>query len=207
MRKDCDKVRTRTWGEALVVVWENFTGVRGDGEARSGRLSVCALLLLGSLWALRGFLQLGTPGRDVAPVERPAPAEEGRLRQAVHRARSLSASRAGALALARAMRTGGRNNPLVGAEPQAPQPSPAPTNAPAGDRTPPAVAPESAVRAVMILGGDRVAALDIGEEKGRIVRPGDRFLYEGAEGRVLRVGTDGLVLRWRGRDWSVPLED
>ena len=62
--------------------------------------------------------------------------------------------------------------------------------------------PEIVVRAIMMLGKQRTAVMDIaGLGSGLIVRQGDTFM--GKKGRIVRIAADKVVVRWAGKNWDI----
>ena len=62
--------------------------------------------------------------------------------------------------------------------------------------------PNIVVRAIMILGKNKTAVMDIaGVGSGLIVRQGDTFM--GRKGRIVRIAADKVVVRWADKNWDV----
>ena len=194
-----------SWKEALTVAWENFTGVRGGGN---WSVLACILLLLGSLWAAGCSLRLGLPPREEISRSGRVPgqeSEERQLRWDIQRARFVSIQRSGAASFPQAL--GNEEKRIFGAPDAAQKNDPSPALNPPLPAQAPVPLPGFSVRAIMLLGKDGAAVVDIpGEEAGRVVRPGDSFLCMGKKGRVTRIAEKGLTLQWDGRKWDVFLE-
>ena len=62
--------------------------------------------------------------------------------------------------------------------------------------------PEIVVRAIMVMGKQQVAVMDIaGVGSGMVVKVGDTFMQK--KGRIVRIAPDKVVVRWAGRTWDI----
>ena len=192
-----------TWRDAWNTAWAKLTGVDNEGAARSVRLLFFLLFLAGSGWAGYRYYtmqQLRQP-KTFTPSVTPQTTEEDkkRLDEMIEQVRAAAALRASSFVWAQSMQDLGKNifdDPtkrtvtLGGEEVVLPGTS---------LYEPP---PDIVVRAIMILGKDKTAVMDIaGVGAGMIVRQGDTFM--GRKGRIVRIAADKVVVRWAGRNWDI----
>ena len=190
------------WHEAWDIAWGRLTGVDNEGSAASVRLLFFLLFFLGTGWA--GFryheMQSLREEKDFLPSTTPqsVEADKRRLDDMIEQVRAATARRANSYVWAQSMREMGKR---IFDEPTqtalVPEEGPPSSAEPLVD-TP----PDIVVRAIMILGKDKTAVMDIaGVGSGLIVRQGDTFM--GRKGRIVRIAADKVVVRWAGRNWDV----
>ena len=62
--------------------------------------------------------------------------------------------------------------------------------------------PEIVLRAIMVMGKQQVAVMDIvGVGSGMVVRAGDTFMQK--KGRIVRIAPDKVVMRWGGKNFDI----
>ncbi|MBR1672873.1 MAG: hypothetical protein IJ702_08095 [Fretibacterium sp.] len=187
-----------TWGEALLCLWEDFTGINDGKNIRTWRAACCVLLALGTVFAVLSARQMKEPQASepfASSLSSVVPdSERASLQALAEGLREITSLRGGSASW-------GQN---MGAEGRMPFSALPPSSAlvpdlPGEEASP---LPEIVVRAVMRVGGKWAAVVDIaGGGSGLVVRPGDAFM-EG-RGQIVRIGSGGLVVRWDGREWSV----
>ena len=193
-----------SWREAWGTAWNKLTGVDNEGSARGVRLLFFLLFLLGTLGA--GYrcyeMQLLGQTKDFVPSTTPQTVEsdKSRLDAMIEQVRSASALRSNSFVWARSMKDLNKNifdDPTKWVE----VPSGEGPVLPQVDVVvePP---PDIVVRAIMILGKERKAVMDIaGLGSGMIVRQGDTFM--GKKGRIVKIVADKVVVRWAGKNWDI----
>ena len=192
------------WGEAWRTAWNRLTGVDSEGSAAVVRMLFFLLFLLGTAWAgyryfeMEQLRQEKTFSPSVTPQS--VDIDKKRLDGMIEQVRAVSALRSNSYVWAQSMKDLGKNvfdEPTVMVELQG------------GDGVllmqpgaliePP---PEIVVRAIMMLGKQRTAVMDIaGLGSGLIVRQGDTFM--GKKGRIVRIAADKVVVRWAGKNWDI----
>lgn len=191
------------WREAWGTAWGKLTGVDNTGSAVSVRLLFFLIFLLGSGWAGYRYYEMQQlrEGKDFSPSVTPqtVASDKQRLDGLIEQVRAASALRSNSFVWAQSMRELGKN---IFDEPtkwvEAPEGG---TGAPRVEVVvePP---PNLVVRAIMILGKDKTAVMDIaGVGSGMIVRQGDTFM--GKKGRIVRIAADKVVVRWAGKNWDI----
>ena len=191
------------WREAWGTAWNKLTGVDNGGSARGVRLLFFLLFLLGTAGAGYRYyeMQMLAQKKDFVPSTTPQTVEsdKSRLDAMIEQVRSASALRSNSFIWARSMKDLGKNifdDPTKWVE------------APSGDGPvsplvePVEPPPDIVVRAIMILGKERKAVMDIaGLGSGMIVRQGDTFM--GKKGRIVKIVADKVVVRWAGKNWDI----
>lgn len=192
------------WREAWSTAWGRLTGVDNEGSAVSVRLLFFLLFLLGTAWAGYRYyeMQLLRQAKTFTPSLTPqtVDADKKRLEGMIEQVRAASALRSNSFVWAQSMRDLGKNvfdDPAFLAE--------VPKSG--GDGLPQIETfveppPGIVVRAIMVLGKQRTAVMDIaGLGSGLIVRQGDTFM--GKKGRIVRIAADKVVVRWAGKNWDI----
>ena len=188
------------WREAWRTAWGNLTGVNSGGSARSVRLFFFLLFIGGTLGACYRYYQMQLLLKDkiftVSTTPQTVEADRKRLDAMIEQVRAASTLRSNSFVWAQSMKDMGKyvfNDPLKGAVVLEPDTY--------GEVVidPP---PEIVVRAIMILGKDHTAVMDIaGVGSGMLVRQGDTFM--GKKGRVVRIAADKVVVRWADKNWDI----
>ncbi|GEM_PF-1852604 len=192
------------WREAWGAAWNKLTGVDNEGSAAGVRLLFFLLFLLGTLGAGYRYYEMQLLGQEKTFVPSTTPqnveSDKSRLDAMIEQVRSASALRSSSFVWARSMKDLGKNifdDPTRWVE----APGTEGTVLPQIDVVvePP---PDIVIRAIMILGKERKAVMDIaGLGSGMIVRQGDTFM--GKKGRIVRILADKVVVRWAGRNWDI----
>ena len=207
------------WGGAFAAAWGNLTGVNNDGSIASMRLLIFGVFLASAGWALYNlymangiFGLLGEEGfleeKYIEPSGEPDPsqADRSRLNTMLNEVETTSASRKASSAVARSMEQNLAKypfgDPLLATTELPTEPPPGP-NEPRKEIVVIDYPPSGIVlRAVMIMGKQRVAVMDIpGVGNGLIVKAGDTFAQR--KGRVVSIATDKVVIRWGDRNWDI----
>lgn len=190
------------WREAWSTAWGRLTGVDNEGAAVSVRLVFFLLFLAGTAWSGYRYYEMQRlrEEKSFSPSVTPQTigADKKRLEGMIDQVRSASALRSNSFVWAQSMRELGKNIfddptkrvivPEDGALPKLESLVEPP--------------PDIVVRAIMILGKDRTAVMDIaGLGSGMIVRQGDTFM--GKKGRIVRITPDKVVVRWAGKNWDI----
>jgi hypothetical protein len=170
-----------------------------------------AIFILGILWAgysYRGVQELLAP-KAYVPQAGPnvAQADKTRLDNMVNLVKLSSEIRGSSDQMAQYMMDGlGKypfGDPLLGAPPEEEEED--------DGFKPPLIQPEIVidyppegltVRAIMIMGKERVAVMDIpGVGSGMMVKAGDTFMQR--KGRIVRIAPDKVVIHWGGKNWDI----
>jgi hypothetical protein len=192
-----------SWGEAFKVAAGNLTGTNEEGK--TVRLLFLLLFLGGIAFAVFNYqksLALQEeksffPSRP--PVE--AAADKKRLTDVVEEVRKTSEARANSAVAVRSMQEMEKYvfaEPLPGASSVSES-----TGMENFGSSEPESPPEGIVlRAVMLMGKQSVAVLDIpGVGDGIIFKVGDTFMER--KGRIVRITPDKVILSWGGKNWDV----
>ncbi|MDR1731169.1 MAG: hypothetical protein LBR61_03660 [Synergistaceae bacterium] len=198
-----------SWGEAIGAAWGNLTGSSSEGgSVRTIRLLFFLLFIGGTAWAGYNFVKAQTlleekvyyPETTANTVQ----ADEKRLNAMVAEVQSTSQMRTNSATMVDSMEDGGR---YAFADPTMfPSEGPRPPVADVVTLVPPPVVvempPEIVVRAIMTMGKQRVAVMDIvGIGNGLMVRAGDTFMQK--KGRVVQIAPDKVVLRWADHNFDI----
>lgn len=190
------------WREAWDIAWGRLTGVDNEGSSAGVRLLFFLLFILGTGWA--GFryyeMQRLREEKDFFPSVAPqsVEADKKRLDDMIEQVRAATALRANSFVWAQSMKELGKH---IFDEPTQM------ALVPGEGLTSPVVPivenpPNIVVRAIMILGKNKTAVMDIaGVGSGLIVRQGDTFM--GRKGRIVRIAADKVVVRWADKNWDV----
>ena len=190
-----------SWREACGAAWTKLTGVDNEGSAAGVRLLFFLLFLLGTLGAGYRYYEMQLLGQEKTFVPSTTPqsvdADKKRLDAMLEQVRAASALRSNSVVWAQSMRDLGKrvfDDPTKWVE------------IPGGDVAQVEIAveppPDIVIRAIMILGKERKAVMDIaGVGSGMIVRQGDTFM--GKKGRIVRILSDKVVVHWAGRNWDI----
>ena len=190
------------WREAWDIAWGRLTGVDNEGAAAGVRLLFFLLFILGTGWAGFRYYEMQrlreekvfTPSAEPQSVE----ADKKRLDDMIEQVRAATALRANSFVWAQSMKELGKH---IFDEPTQM------ALVPGEGLTSPVVPivenpPNIVVRAIMILGKNKTAVMDIaGVGSGLIVRQGDTFM--GRKGRIVRIAADKVVVRWANKNWDV----
>ena len=195
-----------SWGEAFSVAWNNLTGVNNEGGSiRNIRLLFFAIFIGGTAWAAYNYhnAQILLEERVFTPQVLPAEldADKKRLNNMVTLVKVTSEMRANSLILAQSMEDMGK---YAFADPSTPDPSRKDTVVVMPDMELPVIDPPPAitVRAIMTMGKQQVAVMDIeGVGSGMVVKAGDTFMQK--KGRVVRIASNKVVVRWSGKTFDV----
>lgn len=191
-----------SWREAWDIAWGRLTGVDNEGSSAGVRLLFFLLFILGTGWA--GFryyeMQRLREEKDFFPSVAPqsVEADKKRLDDMIEQVRAATALRANSFVWAQSMKELGKH---IFDEPTQM------ALVPGEGLTSPVVPivenpPNIVVRAIMILGKNKTAVMDIaGVGSGLIVRQGDTFM--GRKGRIVRIAADKVVVRWADKNWDV----
>lgn len=191
-----------SWREAWDIAWGRLTGVDNEGSSAGVRLLFFLLFILGTGWA--GFryyeMQRLREEKDFFPSVAPqsVEADKKRLDDMIEQVRAATALRANSFVWAQSMKELGKH---IFDEPTQM------ALVPGEGLTSPVVPivenpPNIVVRAIMILGKNKTAVMDIaGVGSGLIVRQGDTFM--GRKGRIVRIAADKVVVRWANKNWDV----
>jgi hypothetical protein len=196
------------WGEAIGTAWGNLTGVNNESSSvRTIRWLFLIIFLGGTAWAGYNFVQ----GQalleekqyypDSAPIA--LEADRKRLDNMVGEVRLTYQTREDSSFTVQTMEDVGRYafaDPTIFPDVTAEQ------------RTTPILPviiaptveypPEIVLRAIMIMGRQRVAVMDIvGVGSGLMVKAGDTFMQK--KGRVVQIAPDKVVLRWGGNNFDI----
>ena len=190
------------WREAWGTAWNKLTGVDNEGSAAGVRLLFFLLFLLGIVGAGYRYyeMQLLAQKKDVVPSTTPQTVEsdKSRLDAMIEQVQSASVLRSNSFVWARSMKDLGKNifdDPTKWVE----EPNTSVIVENKEILEPP---PDIVVRAIMILGKERKAVMDIaGLGSGMIVRQGDTFM--GKKGRIVKIAADKVVVRWAGKNWDI----
>ncbi|MDR2528155.1 MAG: hypothetical protein LBD04_03930 [Synergistaceae bacterium] len=206
------------WGGAFATAWGNLTGVNNNGSVAGVRLMIFGLFLVSAGWAMYHLYLAngvyGLLGEDGFLEEKytepsggpdPSQGDRGRLNNMLNQVKTTSASRQSSPSVAMSMERTLAKYPF--ADPTIIDQ--APPDTPIDPDKPPVVVevidyPPSGIvlRAVMIMGNQRVAVMDIpGVGNGLVVKAGDTFAQR--KGRVVRIATDRVVIRWGNRNWDI----
>ncbi len=208
--------------EALNFFWEVLTGVIDDDQAKLIRLLCFVLLLLGILWAgLNYFLAERTKfdGETYDPAIPNAGTENKALEEIIEVAKTVGTMRKGGEALAQSL--SGMNKRLFtldgynefGLEDLSGQMTGSPESLPvntAGESTESTTndnddaQPDVLVKGVILSGKSSLAVVEMGGEKGLIVRTGTKL--PGDAGRVVRIRKDGITIRRNGKEVICPFK-
>ena len=192
------------WREAWGAAWNKLTGVDNEGSAAGVRLLFFLLFLLGTVGAGYRYYEMQLLGQDKIFVPSTTPqteeSDKSRLDAMIEQVRSASALRSNSFIWARSMKDLGKNifdDPTKWVEAPSSEEGPVP---PLIEPVEPP--PDIVVRAIMILGKERKAVMDIaGLGSGMIVRQGDTFM--GKKGRIVKIAADKVVVRWAGKNWDI----
>ena len=190
-----------SWREACGAAWGRLTGVDNEGSAAGVRLLFFLLFLLGTLGAGYRYYEMQLLGQEKTFVPSVTPqsvdADKKRLDAMMEQVRAASALRSNSVVWVQSMRNLGKHifdDPTKWVE------------IPGGEVAQVEIAveppPDIVVRAIMILGKERKAIMDIaGLGAGMVVREGDTFM--GKKGRIVRILADKVVVHWADRNWDI----
>jgi hypothetical protein len=200
------------WHEAFSTAWNNLTGVNNEGGRSLVLVRVLFILifLVGSGWTGYNFMNaqvlLEEPMFDEFASTPPntAQADKQRLDEMLRQVDVTSNTRRSSSSIAENMESlSGKypfGDPLLRPEPE-----------PSMGEPPPFIVepeviieypPEITLKAVMIMGKQQVAVMDIsGVGSGMIVKVGDTFMQK--KGRIVRIAPDKVVVRWGGKNWDI----
>ena len=190
-----------SWREACGAAWGRLTGVDNEGSAAGVRLLFFLLFLLGTLGAGYRYYEMQLLGQEKTFVPSVTPqsvdADKKRLDAMMEQVRAASALRSNSVVWAQSMWDLGKHifdDPTKWVE------------IPGGEVAQVEIAveppPDIVVRAIMILGKERKAIMDIaGLGAGMVVREGDTFM--GKKGRIVRILADKVVVHWADRNWDI----
>ena len=190
-----------TWGEALKTALGNLTGTNEEG--RTVRLGFLLLFLVGIGFAIFNYQKslILLEEKSFFPSRPPTEtaADKKRLTDMVNEVKKTSEARSNSAVAVRSMREMGK---YVFAEPLSTASSAALDNF-SDDGGEEEYPPEGiVVRAVMLMGKQSVAVIDIpGVGSGMIFKVGDTFMER--KGRVVRITPDKVILSWGGKNWDV----
>lgn len=200
-------------GEAIGTAWGNLTGVNSESaSARSVRLLFFVIFLIGTAWAGYNYfnyyqMQLELEDKIYTPSAAPSAleADRKRLNDMVSQVKTTTETRAGSGIMVRSM-ADVRRYPFV--DPTLFPSTPGGTLAekqPDIEIVVPEVIempPEIVLRAIMVMGKQQVAVMDIvGIGSGMVVKAGDTFMRN--KGRVVRITPDKVVMRWGGKNFDI----
>ncbi|MDR1875791.1 MAG: hypothetical protein LBQ90_12365 [Synergistaceae bacterium] len=199
------------WGEAIGTAWANLTGINNEGgSVRTIRWLFFLIFLGGTAWAVYNFVRGQEMLEEKSYYPEPAPinleADRRRLDGMVGEVQLTYDTRTGSERQVSTMEAVARYafaDPTLDVNRRPPEP---PGDKPEIVIAPPVIAiempPEITLRAIMIMGKQRVAILDIaGVGNGLMVRAGDTFVQN--KGRVVQIAPDKVVLRWGGNTFDV----
>ncbi|MDR3265179.1 MAG: hypothetical protein LBT15_04110 [Synergistaceae bacterium] len=197
------------WGEALGTAWGNLTGVNNESSSvRTIRLVFLVVFLGGTGWAVYNYIRTQAlleekgyfPDTTVTTLD----ADRARLKSMVEEVSVTSKTRGDSTGLVRSMQDVGRYafaDPTIFRVDERPDERPVITelipSAPVLE-----MPPEIVLRAIMIMGKQRVAVMDIvGVGSGLMVKAGDTFMQK--RGRVVQIAPDKVVLRWADHNFDI----
>ena len=197
------------WRETFGAAWGNLTGVNSEGGRSLLVVRVLFLLIFvgGTAWAVHKFMQaqewLEEPQPDAIFPSNAAETYQKRLDEMLRQVDVTSKMRVSSTSMAQNMES--RSNYPFGDPLLVPEP-------PDGGEVPPPLIvqpeviieypPEITLKAVMIMGKQHVAVMDIsGVGSGMIVKVGDTFMQK--KGRIVRIARDKVVVRWGGKNWDI----
>ncbi|MDR1979463.1 MAG: hypothetical protein LBQ42_12080 [Synergistaceae bacterium] len=198
-----------SWGEAVSVAWNNLAGINNEGGSlRLVRGLFFLIFALGTGWAVWNFINAqvlleppifnefeSTPPND-------AQADKQRLDGMLREVDLTSKIRAGSSTMAGSMASLSMypfGDPLLAERPEPTVEEPAAVFVPEVVIEYP---PEIILKAIMIMGKQQVAVMDIsGVGNGMVVKVGDTFMQK--KGRIVRIAPDKVVVRWGGKNWDI----
>ena len=194
--------------EAFSEAWGSLTGVNDEGKL--WRWLFLLIFLGGIAWAVYSYLQLQILREEkyfeasVSPTS--VDADKKRLDGMISEVREASGRRSNSFMASQTMRDMGKyvfDDPTL---------RPMTQDLPSLAGQVPVLVPETEIpvepppaitlRAIMNMGKDRVALLDIsGVGTGLIVRQGGSF--QNGKGRIVRITDDRVTVRWKGKTWNI----
>ena len=196
-----------TWREALGRAWGSLTGVINEGSASAARWLFFLIFLLGSGYAGYSYYKMQELREEkyYEPAANPTSlaADRTRLAKMVEDVRAASTLRVRSFVWADSMRGMAKNifdDPTKAPLPDAVLDKGLPDIPRIEEHVEPP--PGIVVKAIMLMGKSRVAVMDVdGVGSGLIVRQGNTFLN--GKGRVVRITSDKVVVRWNGKNWNI----
>jgi hypothetical protein len=199
-----------SWGEAISAGWGNLTGVNdGDGSSRTFRWLFLFIFIAGTAWAIFNYIRteelLQEQMRSPQPSAINPQADRTRLENMLNQVKAATQIRDNSPYIADSLTIVGKypfGDPILPPEvvgDQTPVVVGPPVVEPVIIDYPPAVT----VRAIMIMGAQRVAIMDIPQMSngyGVLVKRGDTFLKQG---RVMNILPDKVVIRWGGKTFNI----
>ena len=199
-----------SWSEAFGTAWGNLTGVNNEGGSiRTVRLLFFLIFILGTAWAGYNYHKaqiLLEPKVIIASTPAVAvEADQKRLDDMISQVKTTTEMRSSSPYLARSMGDVLSKYPFG---------DPMMVVKPEGELKPGDIVvtvpeiiidypPEGIMlRAIMIMGNQRVAVMDIpGVGSGLVVKAGDTFMQK--KGRIVRIAPDKVVVRWGSKNWDI----
>ena len=205
--------RGASWGEAFGIAINNLTGVDTGKSATTVRLGFLLLFILGTAWAGYNYYMADPEGllnpegflaeKYYEPRSRPnqAQADKTRLDNMLNQVKATSELRTNSTVITDNMAVLAKypfRDPALSAPPSMGVEVEIPTIPVVAIDYPPAIA----VRAIMIMGNERIALMDIPDVgDGMVVKAGDTFARK--NGRVMRITPEKVVIRWGGKNWDI----
>lgn len=197
-----------SWKDAFRYAWGVLAGVIDEGSSKTYRALFFLLFIAGIAWAVFNYIKMQEMGTSkfYAPSASRTTLQQDRerLKKMIEQVSSVSSKRSSSSVWAQSMRDMNKytfddptkarpdgDTPFLPDVPQEPvievvvEPPPSIT-----------------VKAIMVMGKTRAAVMDIaGVGKGLIVRAGDTF--GNRKGRIVRIDSDKVVVRWDGKNWNI----
>ncbi|MDR2179898.1 MAG: hypothetical protein LBP21_06295 [Synergistaceae bacterium] len=200
-----------SWRESFSTAWNNLTGVNNEG----GSLPIVrgvffTIFLAGTALAGYFFWQgqtlLEPPEFDAfaSPQGNSAQIDRQRLDEMLRQVDVTSKMRSSSLSMAQNMESLSMSpypfgDPLLAIDPEPTEEEPLVLVEPEVIIDYP---PEITLKAIMIVGKQRVAVMDIsGVGSGMIVKAGDTFMQK--KGSIVRIAPEKVVVRWGGKNWDI----
>ena len=205
--------------ETFSEFWEVLTGVFDDNKSKIIRLACFVMLALGAIWAAFNYFRADMLANTDVEVYRPQELERRRednssLQRIMNLANTIQDMREGGQAIARAIQNShtkpfnidgyneigleslGESIENISAEPE-------PVIVEKIDEFQP---PSLDIKAIMLSGKNRVAVIDMADEKGYLIKKG-QLLPDGSGGRVTKIKADGITVRIDGREVKYEIDE
>lgn len=187
--------------EGFIEFWEILTGVSNNERANILRLSVFLLLIGGIAWSVSNYLnaqKLSDLNSSISAGTIPARASSNNtdnINQISELSKTVMTTRSAGGEFAEAI-TGAKKN-LFRPEPV----TLVQNEIPEAENLPQVViAPQVAIKAIMLSDRKRIAVIHAGNKRGLIVGQGDE-LPEGL-GRITKISSDGIVISSNGHTFN-----
>ena len=204
--------------ETFAEFWEILTGIFNDNRSKIIRLVCFGVLALGAIWAAFNYFRADMLANTEVEVYRQEQSgrrreDDASIQRIMNLANTIQSMREGGEAIARAIQNShtkpfnidGYNETgleslgeIISAEPE-----PKPVIVEQVDEFQP---PSLNIKAVMLAGKNRVAVIDMPDEKGYLIKRG-QLLPDGSGGRVTKIKKDGITVRIDGREVQYELSE